>query len=72
MLEIEYDRRAEADAAPADDIAARFEEFLRDQRDDPPDPRRILTQAAILSERGAESAPGAAGPGRSLARRRSG
>ena len=33
MLEIEYDRRAEATLRTADDIAARFEEFLREQRD---------------------------------------
>jgi hypothetical protein len=36
MLEIEYDRRAEATLRRADDIAAQFEDFLRDQRDDPP------------------------------------
>ncbi len=35
MLEIEYDRRAEATLRQADDIASQFEEFLRDQRDDP-------------------------------------
>jgi hypothetical protein len=35
MLEIEYDRRAEATLRTADGIAERFEEFLRDQRDDP-------------------------------------
>ncbi|MFV0308091.1 MAG: PAC2 family protein [Desertimonas sp.] len=36
MLEAEYDRRARAtlDAASGDDLAARFEEYLRDQRDD--------------------------------------
>lgn len=37
MLEADYDRRAAAtlDAASGDDLAARFEEYLRDQRDDP-------------------------------------
>ena len=35
MLEIEYDRRAEATLRRADDIAAQFEDFLREQRDDP-------------------------------------
>jgi len=36
MLEAEYDRRARAalDATSGDDLAARFEEYLRDQRDD--------------------------------------
>jgi hypothetical protein len=34
MLEIEYDRRAEAALRRADDIAARFEDFLREQRDE--------------------------------------
>ena len=34
MLEIEYDRRAEATLRQADDIASQFEEFLREQRDD--------------------------------------
>jgi predicted ATP-grasp superfamily ATP-dependent carboligase len=38
MLEIEYDRRAEAALRRADDIADRFEDFLREQRDDPPPP----------------------------------
>ena len=38
MLEIEYDRRAEAALRRADDIAARFEDFLRDEHgDDAPD-----------------------------------
>lgn len=37
MLEIEYDRRAEAALSTADDIAAQFEQFLRDQRDDDPE-----------------------------------
>ncbi|MET0145109.1 MAG: PAC2 family protein [Ilumatobacteraceae bacterium] len=37
MLEIEYDRRAEATLRTADDIAERFEEFLRDQRPGEPD-----------------------------------
>jgi hypothetical protein len=36
MLEIEYDRRAEATLRRADDIGAQFEDFLREQRDDPP------------------------------------
>ena len=36
MLEIEYDRRAEATLRRADDIAAQFEDFLREQRNDPP------------------------------------
>ena len=44
MLEIEYDRRAEATLRAADDLADRFEEFLRDQRRrprrDPEPPRR--------------------------------
>jgi predicted ATP-grasp superfamily ATP-dependent carboligase len=34
MLEIDYDRRAEATLRTADDIAERFEEFLREQRPD--------------------------------------
>ena len=34
MLEIEYDRRAEATLRTADDLADRFEEFLREQRPD--------------------------------------
>ena len=34
MLEIEYDRRAQAMIEEGDDIASRFEEYLRDQRDD--------------------------------------
>ena len=38
MLEAEYDRRAEATLRGADDLAAQFEEFLREQRDDPPAP----------------------------------
>jgi hypothetical protein len=37
MLEIEYDRRAEATLRKADDIADQFEAFLREQRDDPPE-----------------------------------
>jgi hypothetical protein len=37
MLEIEYDRRAEATLRQGDDIATQFEAFLREQRDDPPD-----------------------------------
>jgi PAC2 family len=37
MLEIEYDRRAEATLRTAHDIADRFEEFLKDQRDQDPD-----------------------------------
>ena len=36
MLEIEFDRRAEATLRNADDIASQFEDFLREQRDDPP------------------------------------
>jgi hypothetical protein len=36
MLEIEYDRRAEATLRHADDIASQFEDFLREQREDPP------------------------------------
>jgi len=35
MLEYEYDRRAEAAMPSADDLAAHFEQFLRDQRDEP-------------------------------------
>jgi PAC2 family len=38
MLEIEYDRRAEATLRRADDIAEQFEAFLRDQREHPGDP----------------------------------
>ncbi|MFK8023240.1 MAG: PAC2 family protein [Ilumatobacter sp.] len=34
MLEAEFDRRAEAAIPSADDLAAQFEEFLDDQRDD--------------------------------------
>ena len=34
MLEIEYDRRAEATLRSGDDLAALFEEFLRQQRDE--------------------------------------
>ena len=34
MLESEYDRRTEASLPSADDLAADFEQFLRDQRDD--------------------------------------
>ncbi len=34
MLEQEYDRRAEASIPTADDLGDRFEQFLRDQRDD--------------------------------------
>jgi proteasome assembly chaperone (PAC2) family protein len=37
MLEADYDRRAEATLREADDLAARFEEFLREQGDDPTD-----------------------------------
>ena len=37
MLEVDYDRRAEATLREADDLAARFEDFLQDQRDDDPD-----------------------------------
>ncbi len=37
MLEIEYDRRAEAALRDADDIAARFEDFLRGHDPDDPD-----------------------------------
>jgi hypothetical protein len=33
MLEREYDRRAEASIPSADDLADRFEQFLRDERD---------------------------------------
>lgn len=36
MLEIEYDRRAEATLRSGDDIASQFEAFLREQRDDGP------------------------------------
>jgi predicted ATP-grasp superfamily ATP-dependent carboligase len=35
MLEIEFDRRAEATLRRGDDIAAQFEDFLREQRDAP-------------------------------------
>ena len=34
MLEAEYDRRAEAEIPSADDLAAQFEQFLRDRNDD--------------------------------------
>ena len=34
ILESEFDRRAEAQIPTADDLAADFEQFLRDQRDD--------------------------------------
>ncbi|MEM9513895.1 MAG: PAC2 family protein [Actinomycetota bacterium] len=34
MLEAEFDRRAEANIPTADDLGDRFEQFLRDQRDD--------------------------------------
>lgn len=37
MLELEYDRRAEATIRQADDIASQFEDFLREQREDPPE-----------------------------------
>jgi predicted ATP-grasp superfamily ATP-dependent carboligase len=37
MLEVEYDRRAEATMASADDIAAQFEDFLKNQRESPDD-----------------------------------
>jgi proteasome assembly chaperone (PAC2) family protein len=36
MLEGEYDRRAEAALPSADDLAAEFERFLRDERDEDP------------------------------------
>jgi len=35
MLETEYDRRVEAAMPSGDDLAAEFERFLREQRDDP-------------------------------------
>ncbi len=35
MLEHDYDRKAEADLPTGDDLAAEFEKFLREQRDDP-------------------------------------
>ncbi len=40
MLEIEYDRRAEATLRRADDIGDQFEAFLREQREErgPDDP----------------------------------
>ena len=34
MLEHEYDRRMEAELPSGDDLAAEFEKFLREQRDD--------------------------------------
>lgn len=34
VLEAEYDRRAEAEIPSADDLAAQFEQFLRDRNDD--------------------------------------
>ena len=36
LLEAEYDRRAEASLASGDDLAAQFEQFLRDHPDDDP------------------------------------
>ena len=38
MLEREYDRRAEATMPSGDDLAAEFERFLREQRNDPDPP----------------------------------
>jgi hypothetical protein len=38
MLEREYDHRAEASMPTADDLAAEFERFLRDQHEDPGEP----------------------------------
>jgi hypothetical protein len=38
MLERDYDRRIEATMPTGDDLAAEFERFLREQRDDPDDP----------------------------------
>jgi predicted ATP-grasp superfamily ATP-dependent carboligase len=37
MLEVEYDRRAEATVTSAEDLGAQFEAFLREQRDRPTD-----------------------------------
>lgn len=37
MLEQDYDRKAEAAIPSADDLGEQFEEYLRDQRGDPPD-----------------------------------
>jgi hypothetical protein len=37
MLEVEYDRRAEATVTSADDLGAQFEAFLREQRERPAD-----------------------------------
>ena len=37
MLEVEYDRRAEATVTSAEDLGAQFEEFLREQRERPDD-----------------------------------
>ncbi len=34
MLEVDFDRRAEAQIPTADDLGGQFEQFLRDQRDD--------------------------------------
>lgn len=36
VLELEYDRRAEAEIPSADDLAAQFEQFLRERNDDDP------------------------------------
>ena len=36
MLEVEYDRRAEAAIPTGDDLAAEFERFLQSRRDDEP------------------------------------
>lgn len=38
MLEAEYDRRAEASITSAEDLGARFEDFLREQHRDDPEP----------------------------------
>jgi hypothetical protein len=38
MLEHDYDRKAEANMPTGDDLAAEFERFLREQRDDPDTP----------------------------------
>jgi hypothetical protein len=35
MLESEHDRRAEASLPSGESLAAEFEKFLRDQRDEP-------------------------------------
>ena len=47
MLETDYDRQAEETLTAADDLAARFEEFLReDERDEQPADRTRSTRVS--------------------------